>query len=352
MILLNGEGAKKMFKLTTDIGIDLGTSSVLVYVKGKGIVLREPSVVAIEDSTGKIVKIGKEAQQMLGRAPEGVSIVHPLTDGVISQYNATLKLLQHCISRACGSSLVRPRVMICVPCGISEAEEMTIINAVSQAGARQTFLIEEPVAAAIGAGVNIDAPEGHMVVDIGGGTTDIAVVSYGGVVVSRSVRVAGNALDEAIMSYMRKTHKLLIGERSAEEIKIKVGSVYNTPTKKPVQMKVKGRCLVKAMPRVVNFNADETLSALLEPLTAIIDTVCLVIEQTPPELLGDVYKNGIILTGGGAKLTGLDKLIEKTTGIRTAVAKDPTSCVALGIGRSLDDLEHGALGFLGSFGNG
>lgn len=340
-----------MFKFTMDIGIDLGTSSVLVYVKDKGIVLREPSVVAVEDSTGKIVRIGKEAQQMVGRAPEGVSIVRPLKDGVISQYNATLKMLQHCISHACGMGLVRPRVMICVPCGISEAEEMTMINAVSQAGARQTFLIEEPVAAAIGAGIDIDAPEGRMVVDIGGGTTDIAVVSYGGVVVSKSVRVAGNALDAALMSYMRRTHKLLIGERTAEEIKIKVGSVFDVPTKKPTEMNVKGRCLVKGMPRVVRFHANETLGALIEPLTAIIDTVCLVIEQTPPELLGDVYKNGIVLTGGGAKLTGLDKLIERTTGIRTFVAKEPTTCVALGTGRSLDDLESGAVGFLGSFGN-
>lgn len=340
-----------VIKLTTDIGIDLGTSSVLVCVKDKGIVLREPSVVAIEDSTGRIVKIGKEAQQMVGRAPEGVSIVRPLRDGVISQYNATLKMLQYFIGHACGASVVRPRVMICVPCGISEAEEMTMISAVSQAGARQTFLIEEPVAAAIGAGVDIDAPEGRMVVDIGGGTTDIAVVSYGGVVVSKSVKVAGNALDEAIMSYMRRKYKLLVGERTAEEIKIKVGSVFDVQTKKPTEMNVKGRCLVKGMPRVVRFHSNETLAALVEPLTAIIDTVCLVIEQTPPELLGDVYKNGIILTGGGAKLTGLDKLIEKTTGIHTYVAKEPTSCVVKGIETSLQTLEKGPIGFIAGFGN-
>lgn len=340
-----------MFDFTTDIGIDLGTSSVLVYVKGNGIVLREPSVIAIDNNTGNIVRIGKEALQMVGRAPENVSIVRPLKDGVISQYSATLKMLQHFIKEACGSVFVRPRVMISVPCEISEAEEMTIMNVVNQAGARQTILIEEPVAAAIGAGINIDAPQGHLVVDIGGGTTDIAVISYGGVVVSKSVRIAGNELDEAIMSYMRKRYKVLIGERTAEEIKIKVGKVFDVPTKKPSEIKVKGRCLVKGLPKVVSFSASETLDAIMEPLTAIIDTICLVIEQTPPELLGDVYKNGIMLTGGGSKLTGLDKLIEKTTGLRTRVASDPISCVALGEGRSLENLEGGALGFLGSFGN-
>lgn len=340
-----------MFNFTTDIGIDLGTSSVLVYVKDKGIVLREPSVVAIDNNTGNIVRIGKEAQQMVGRAPENVSIIRPLKDGVISQYSVTLKMIQYFIGRACGSTLVRPRVMMSVPSNISEAEEMTVINAANQAGARQTLLIEEPVAAALGAGINIDAPDGRMVVDIGGGTTDIAVTCYGGVVISESIRIAGNELDEAIMNYMRKKYKILIGERSAEEIKIKVGKVFDVPTKKPAQMSVKGRCMVKGLPRVVNFDSKETLDALIEPLTAIIDSICLVIEKTPPELLGDIYKNGIVLTGGGSKLTGLDKLIEKTTGIRTYLAKDPISCVALGTGKSLEKLESGALGFLGSFGN-
>lgn len=340
-----------MFNFTTDIGIDLGTSSVLVYVKDQGIVLREPSVVAIDNDTGKIVRIGKEAQQMLGRAPENISIVRPLKDGVISQYNVTLKMLQYFIKNACGTTLVRPRVMICVPSKISEAEEITVLNAVGQAGARQTMLIEEPVAAALGAGIKIDAPEGHMVVDIGGGTTDIAVISYGGVVVSESLKIAGDEFDEAIATYMRKHYKVLIGERTAEEIKIKVGKVFDVPTKKKPEMSVKGRGMVKGMPKVVTFNANETLDALIEPLTAIIDAICLVIEKTPPELLGDIYKNGIVLTGGGSKLTGLDKLIEKTTGIRTYLAKDPISCVALGTGKSLEKLEGGALGFLSSFGD-
>ena len=337
--------------ITTDIGIDLGTSSVLVYVKDKGIVLREPSVVAIDNDTNKIVRIGREAQQMLGRAPENISIIRPLKDGVISQYSVTLKMLRYFISHACGTTLIRPRVMICVPAGINEAEEMTVINAANQAGARQTLLIEEPMAAAMGAGIDINGPTGHMVVDIGGGTTDIAVISYGGVVASESIRIAGNELDEAIMAYMRKRHRVLIGERTAEEIKIKVGKVFDVPTKKPSEMSVKGRCLVKGLPKVVTFNSKETLDALMEPLTAIIDTICLVIERTPPELLADIYKNGIVLTGGGSKLTGLDKLIEKTTGIKAYVANDPISCVALGTGKSLENLEGGALGFLGSFGN-
>ena len=337
--------------ITTDVGIDLGTSSVLVYVKDKGIVLREPSVVAIDNNTNKIVRIGKEAQQMLGRAPENISIIRPLKDGVISQYSVTLKMLQYFINRACGMTLIRPRVMICVPSGINEAEEMTVVNATNQAGARQTLLIEEPVAAAIGAGIDINAPDGHMVVDIGGGTTDIAVICYGGVVVSESIKIAGNELDEAIMSYMRKHYRVLIGERTAEEIKIKVGKVFDGSYKKQTEMNVKGRCLVRGLPKVVTFHSNETLDALIEPLTAIIDTICLVIERTPAELLGDVYKNGIVLTGGGSKLTGLDKLIEKTTGIRTYVANDPISCVAMGTGKSLENLEGGALGFLGSFGN-
>lgn len=337
--------------LTTDIGIDLGTSTVLVYVKDKGIVLREPSVVAIDNNTNKIVRIGKEAQQMLGRAPENISIIRPLKDGVISQYSITLKMLQYFISHACGPMLIRPRVMICVPAGINEAEEMTVINATNQAGARQTLLIEEPVAAALGAGIDINGSTGHMVVDIGGGTTDIAVVSYGGVVVAESIKVAGNELDEAIISYIKKRYKVLIGERTAEEIKIKVGKVFDVPTKKQAEMSVKGRCLIKGLPKVITFNSRETVDAIKEPLSVILDTICLVIERTPPELLADIYKNGIVLTGGGSKLTGIDKLIEKKTGIRAFVANDPVSCVALGTGKSLENLEGGALGFLGSFGN-
>lgn len=342
--------AKNNF-FTTDIGIDLGTSTVLVYVKDKGVVLCEPSVVAIDKTTDKIVRIGREAEQMLGRAPENISIVRPLKDGVISQYNVTLKMLQYFIHRACGTTLVRPRVMICVPSGINEAEEMTVINATNQAGARQTLLIDEPIAAALGAGIDINASKGYLVVDIGGGTTDIAVISYGGAVVSQSIKIAGNDFDEALRAYMKDRYKVLIGERTAEMIKIKVGAVHENNSDKPTQMSVKGRCLVKGLPKVVTFNANETLGALSVQLDMIIDAISLVIQKTPVELLGDIYKNGIVLTGGGSKLTGLDKLIEGTIGIRTYLAKDPVACVVKGTGKALDELESGALGFLGSFGN-
>ncbi|MGM9631922.1 MAG: rod shape-determining protein [Eubacteriales bacterium] len=342
--------AKNNF-FTTDIGIDLGTSTVLVYVKEKGVVLCEPSVVAIDKTTDKIVRIGREAEQMLGRAPENISIVRPLKDGVISQYNVTLKMLQYFIHRACGTTLVRPRVMICVPSGINEAEEMTVINATNQAGARQTLLIDEPIAAALGAGIDINAPKGYLVVDIGGGTTDIAVISYGGAVVSQSIKIAGNDFDEALRAYMKDRYKVLIGERTAEMIKIKVGAVHGNNSDKPTQMSVKGRCLVKGLPKVVTFNANETLGALSVQLDMIIDAISLVIQKTPVELLGDIYKNGIVLTGGGSKLTGLDRLIEDTIGIRTYLAKDPVACVVNGTGKALEELESGALGFLGSFGN-
>ena len=337
--------------LTTDIGIDLGTSSVLVYVKGKGIVLCEPCVVAMDTRTGDIVKIGRAAQQMLGRAPENIEIIRPLKDGVISQYSVTLKMIRYFIEKACGRTLIRPRVMICVPSGIDEKDEMTVINATQQAGARQTLLIEEPVAAALGAGIDINAPEGRMIVDIGGGTTDVAVISYGGVVVSRSIRVAGNALDNAIMTYIKKKHRMLVGESSAEMIKIKASNVSSSGTKAPTVIKVKGKTLGQGLPKVVEFSSAESLEAMLEPLTAILDTICLIIQQTPPELLSDICKNGIVLTGGGAKLRGLDKLIETTTNIRTYVAKDPISCVVMGTGKSIEELDGGVLDFLGSFGN-
>ncbi len=336
---------------TTDIGIDLGTSTVLVYVKDKGVVLCEPSVVAIDKNTDKIVRIGKAAEQMLGRAPENIEIVRPLRDGVISQYSVTLKMLQYFIHRACGTTLVRPRVMMSVPSGINEAEEMTVINAASQAGARQTLLIEEPRAAALGAGIDITAPVGHLVVDIGGGTTDIAVMSYGGVVASQSIKVAGNSFDDALRAYIKKRYKVLVGERTAESIKIKVGAVSENSSKKPAQISVKGRCLIKGLPKVVTFHAEETLGAIRPQLEMIIDAIALVIQRTPVELLGDIHKNGIVLTGGGSKLTGLDKLIEKTIGIKTRLADDPVSCVALGMGKELENLDGGAMGFLGSFGN-
>lgn len=339
-----------MFKnfLANDIGIDLGTASVLVYVKDKGIVLREPSVVAIDTSADKIIRIGREAQQMLGRTPKNIVTVRPLKNGVITKYDVTLKMLQYFIRRACGNTIIRPRVMICVPTGIDELQERAVVQAANQAGARQTLLIEEPVAAAIGAGIDIDAPIGHLIVDIGGGTTDIAVISYGGAVVSKSIRVAGDKFDEAIITYIKNNYKVLIGERTAEMIKIKVGSVYDNGEAKALE--VKGRDLVTKLPKTAVFSSSETLSALMEPITAILDAICDVIDRTPPELIADVYRNGIVLTGGGCQLRGLDKLIERTTGIRTYIAKDPVSCVALGTGRSLEKISSD-LGILERFFN-
>lgn len=318
-----------------DIGIDLGTATVLVYVKGRGIVLKEPSVVAIDNYTDRILKVGREAQQMLGRTPGNITAIRPLRDGVISQYDVTLRMIQYFIKKACGSSILfKPRLIICVPSGITEVEERAVVDAATQAGAKKTFLIEEPVAAAIGAGIDISQPNGHMVVDIGGGTTDIAVISLGGVVVSESIKIAGDKFDEAIIRYVRRKHNVLIGERTAEEIKIKVGAVWPHDEQKVIE--VKGRCLQQGLPRLVRISSAEIPQALNEPIRAVIEAVCSVIERTPPELIGDVLSNGIVMTGGGSLLFGLDKLIESVTGIRTRVADKAVSCVAMGTGISLD----------------
>ena len=319
-----------------DIGIDLGTATVLVYVKGSGIVIKEPSVVAIDKNTDRIIKVGREAQRMLGRTPGNITAIRPLRDGVISQYEITLKMIQYFIKKACGTMIFKPRVIICVPSGITEVEERAVVDAATQAGAKRTYLIEEPVAAAIGAGINIAAPNGHMVVDIGGGTTDIAVLSLGGVVVSESIKVAGDKFDEAIIRYVRRKHNVLIGERTAEAIKIKIGCAW--PRKEPRTLEVKGRCLIQGLPRVVRINSDEIPDALEEPITAIIEAVCSVVERTPPELIGDILSNGIVMTGGGSLLYGLDRLIAYATGIKTRVADKAVSCVAIGTGKSLDNL--------------
>jgi rod shape-determining protein MreB len=322
--------------MSKDIGIDLGTATVLVYVKGKGIVLKEPSVVAIDKNTDRILKVGREAQQMLGRTPGNITAIRPLRDGVISQYEVTLRMIQYFIKKACGSVLFKPRVIICVPSGITEVEERAVVDAATQAGARRTYLIEEPVAAAIGAGIDISMPNGNMVVDIGGGTTDIAVISLGGVVVSESIKTAGDEFDEAIIRYVRRKYNVLIGERTAEEIKIRVGSAW--PREEVRYIDVKGRCLVQGLPRVVRITSAEMMEALEEPITAIIEAVCSVVERTPPELVGDILNNGIVMTGGGSLLYGLDRLIEHVTGIHTRVADKAVSCVAIGTGRSLDHI--------------
>ncbi len=324
-----------------DIGIDLGTATVLVYVKGKGIVIKEPSVVAIDKNTDRIIKIGREAQMMLGRTPGNITAIRPLRDGVISQYEITQKMIQYFIKKALQKASIssifsKPRVIVCVPSGITEVEERAVVDAATQAGAKRTYLIEEPVAAAIGAGINIAAPNGHLVVDIGGGTTDIAVLSLGGVVVSESIKVAGDKFDEAIIRYVRRKHNVLIGERTAEAIKIKIGCAW--PRKEPRTLEVKGRCLIQGLPRVVRINSDEIPDALEEPITAIIEAVCSVVERTPPELIGDILSNGIVMTGGGSLLYGLDRLIAYATGIKTRVADKAVSCVAIGTGKSLDNL--------------
>ncbi len=334
------ERVKALFgkvQFNRNIGIDLGTATVLVYVQGKGIVIQEPSVVAIDTNTDRILKVGIEAQQMLGRTPGNIVAVRPLRDGVISQYEVTLKMIQYFIRRACGNPFFQPHVMICIPSGITEVEEKAVLDAAREAGAQKTYLIEEPVAAAIGAGLNIYAPIGNMVVDIGGGTTDVAVLSLGGVVVSRSTKIAGDKFDEAIIRYVRRKYNVLIGERTAEAVKKQIGAVYDHP--EAVHVEVKGRCIRQGLPKVITISSKEMIEALAEPVTAILDAICWVIEKTPPELLGDILHNGIVMTGGGSLLYGFDQLVEQVTGIKTRVAKDAVSCVAIGTGKSLDNLD-------------
>ena len=323
---------------TKDIGIDLGTASVLVYVKGKGVVLNEPSVVAMDKNTGKLLKVGAEAQAMLGRTPGNIVAIRPLREGVISDYDMTEKMLREFIRKVTGFQLFKPRVLICVPSGITEVEERAVIDAGIQAGARKAYLIEEPVAAAIGAGIDITKPDGHMVVDIGGGTADIAVISLSGVVESASIKIAGDQLNESIVKYMRRKHNLLVGERTAEDMKIKIGCVF--PREEELTMDVKGRCLLTGLPRVVTVSSAEMMDAFEEPVERIVEAVHSVLERTPPELVADISTNGIMMTGGGSLVSGFDKLISARTGIQTFIADDAISCVAIGTGKSLDELNH------------
>ena len=324
--------------LTKDVGIDLGTATVLVFVEGKGVVLNEPSIVAVDKNTDCIVKIGTDAQAMLGRNPHHIEIVRPLRDGVINRYDITEKMISYFIRRACGNAVLPPRVVICIPTGISEVEERAVMDAGTHAGARKTYLVPEPVAAAVGAGLDVHSPTGHMVVDIGGGTTDIAVISLGGIVVSKSIKIAGDKFDEAIMRFVRRKYNVAIGERTAEQIKMQIGAVYEHGEAK--YMDVKGRCLVQGLPKVGTLSSKDMLEAMMEPITAIFDAICSVIEKTPPELVGDVLKNGIILTGGGCQLYGLDRLMADVIEIRTRVAKDPVTCVARGMGQILQYLDR------------
>ncbi len=327
-----------MFGVGAEIGIDLGTASVLVYIKGKGIVLREPSVVAIDKNTDRVIAVGNEARKMLGRTPGNIIAIRPLKDGVISDYDVTERMLRYFINKTCGKRrLFKPRIIICVPSGVTEVEKRAVLDATMEAGGGKTFLIEEPIAAAIGAGLDITKPDGNMVIDIGGGTSDIAVISLGGIVVSTSIKVAGDKFDEAIVKYMRKKHNLLIGERTAEELKINVGTAY--PRTKAIKMDCRGRDLITGLPKNISVSSDEMLEALQEVVNAVADAVHLVLEKTPPELASDISSRGIVMTGGGSLLHGLNKLIEKRTGIPTYIADDAVSCVAKGTGMSLEHLD-------------
>lgn len=318
----------------TDLGIDLGTASILVYAKDKGIVLNEPSVVAIDQASGKFLAVGEEARKMLGRTPGNIIALRPMKDGVISDYQITERMLKYFISKAVGKSIFKPRVIICVPSGVTEVEKRAVLEASIHAGARKTFLIEEPIAAAIGAGVDITEPNGNMIVDIGGGTTDVAVISLGGIVISRSIKIAGDDCDEAITRYIRKKHNVMIGERTAEDLKINIGTAF--PREKDVFMEVRGRNLLTGLPKTITVYSDELLEAMEEPLYQIVETIHFVLERTPPELAADIGDRGILMTGGGALLHGMDKLITSKTKIEVNIADDPISAVAIGTGKALD----------------
>ena len=325
---------------SSDIGIDLGTASILVYVKGKGVVLKEPSVVAYDRDTEQIMAIGEEARLMLGRTPGNIVAVRPLRQGVISDYKTTEKMLKYFIQKAVGKSFFgrRPRISVCVPSGVTDVEKRAVEDATYQAGARDVYIIEEPVAAAIGAGIDISRPCGNMIVDIGGGTSDIAVISLDGVVVSSSIKVAGDDFDDAIVRFMRKRHNLLIGERSAEEIKINIGTCYKRPEN--ISMDIRGRNLVTGLPKTVTVSSDETEEALREVTSQIVDAVHSVLEHTPPEQAADIADPGNLLTGGGAKLHGLEDLIEENTGITTMTAEEPLTAVAIGTGKYIEFLSE------------
>ena len=323
---------------SVEVGIDLGTANVLVYIKGKGIVMNEPSVVAINRDTNEILAVGDEARQMLGRTPSNIVAIRPLKDGVISDYDITERMLKYFIRKTCGNKrFFRPKIVVCVPSGVTEVEKRAVREAATQAGGKVAYLIEEPIAAAIGAGLDIAKPDGIMVIDIGGGTTDVAVISLGGIVVSSSVKIAGDKFDEAIIKYMRKEHKLYIGERTAEELKITIGTAY--PREEVVTRECRGRDLVTGLPKTIEISSKEMLEALEEPLESISESIHSVLEETPPELAADISTRGIILTGGGALLYGIDKRIEEKTGITVHIAEDASSCVAIGTGQSLNSID-------------
>ncbi len=321
-----------------DMGIDLGTANTLVFMKGKGIILREPSVVAIEKMSRKVLAVGEEAKKMIGRTPGNIVAIRPLKDGVIADFDITQEMLKYFIQRATQKkSIFQPRVVVCIPSGVTEVEKRAVEEATIQAGAKEAYLIEEPMAAAIGAGLPVHEPTGSMVVDIGGGTSEVAVISLGGIVASISIRVGGDELDNYIINYVKKEYNLMIGERTAEEVKITIGSAVKDKTLG--SMDIRGRDLVSGLPRTINISSEEIYEALKEPVTSIIDAIKATLEKTPPELAADVMEYGIMLTGGGALLHGLDVLTNRETGILTRVAETPLDCVALGTGKALESIE-------------
>lgn len=321
-----------------DMGIDLGTANTLVYVKGKGIIIREPSVVALKERDKKILAVGNEAKNMIGRTPGNIKAVRPMKDGVIADFDVTETMLRHFIRKAHKRNrLVRPRIIICVPSGVTEVEKRAVIDAALQAGARSAFLIEEPMAAAIGAGLPINEPTGNMIVDIGGGTTEVAVISLGGIVTSSSIRIGGDEMDEAIAQYIKRKYKLMIGERTAEQIKIDIGTA--TGDNGDLTKEIKGRDLVNGLPKTVTINSNEIKEALKEPVSSILDAVKRTLEKTPPELASDVMGRGIILTGGGALLHGIDKLLIDITQMPVYLAEEPLDCVVNGTGIALEELD-------------
>jgi len=324
---------------SNDMGIDLGTASTLVYLKQEGIVLCEPSVVAIQKGTNKVLAVGEEAKRMLGRTPGNIVAIRPMKDGVIADFEITESMLRYFIKKAHNSSrFVRPRMVIAIPSGITEVEKRAVKDSALHAGARQVFMIEEPVAAAIGVGMPVYEPSGNMVIDIGGGTTEMAVISLAGIVFSKSIRIGGDELDVAITEYLKKTYNLMIGERTAEEIKIKIGSAY--PLDEELTMEVRGRDLVAGLPKMLTLSSEEVREAISEPISQIVEAVRITLERTPPELSADLIDKGLILAGGGALLRGLDKLLQEETGLPVHVADDPLTAVALGTGRVLSELEY------------
>ena len=325
-------------KMTKDMGIDLGTANTLVYIKGQGIVVREPSVVAIRDDSKEVLAVGEEAKRMIGRTPGNIVAIRPMKDGVIADFDVTQSMLSYFIQKAAAKKgVVSPRIAICVPFGVTDVEKRAIEEAARQAGAKDAYLIEEPMAAAIGAGLKVEEPEGNMIVDIGGGTSEIAVISLGGIVSAESVRVGGNKFDDSIVSYVKKEYNLMIGERTAEDIKISIGSTFKEDQESDMQ--IRGRDLISGLPKTVEISSTEVREALKEPISAIIDAIKSTLEKTPPELASDIMENGIMLTGGGALLRGLDKLIKQETGMPVTIADEPLDCVALGTGKSVEDQE-------------